>query len=73
MNNNLKFTKLYKFLFEDTTYDNLPTKAKLLYSLLIERQNLSKENVKQNGLQSQFIDEDGRLFSIYSNIELKQN
>lgn len=72
MNNNLKFTKLYKFLFEGTTYDNLPTKAKLLHSLLIERQNLSKENAKQNGLQSQFIDEDGRLFSIYSNIELKQ-
>lgn len=72
MNNNLKFTKLYKFLFEGTTYDNLPKKAKLLYSLLIERQNLSKENVKQNGLHSQFIDEDGRLFSIYSNIELKQ-
>ena len=72
MNNNLKFTKLYKFLFEGPTYNELPAKAKLLYALLTERQNLSNANVKQNGLQSQFIDEDGRLFSIYSNIELKQ-
>ncbi|HDG8789432.1 TPA: replication initiator protein A [Staphylococcus aureus] len=72
MNDDLKFTKLYKFLFEDPTYNNLPAKAKLLYALLTERQNLSKANVRQNGIQSQFIDEDGRLFSIYSNYELIQ-
>lgn len=65
-----RFTKLYKFLFEDPTYNKLPAKAKLLYALLTERQNLSKANVKQNSIQSQFIDEDGRLFSIYSNKEL---
>ncbi|EOD3680212.1 replication initiator protein A [Staphylococcus aureus] len=65
-----RFTKLYKFLFEDSTYNELPAKAKLLYALLTERQNLSKANVKQNSIQSQFIDEDGRLFSIYSNKEL---
>ncbi|EOB9080715.1 replication initiator protein A [Staphylococcus aureus] len=65
-----RFTKLYKFLFEDPTYNELPAKAKLLYALLTERQNLSKANVKQNSIQSQFIDEDGRLFSIYSNKEL---
>lgn len=65
-----RFTKLYKFFFEDPTYKELPAKAKLLYALLTERQNLSKTNVKQNGIQSQFIDEDGHLFSIYSNNEL---
>lgn len=65
-----RFTKLYKFFFEDPTYNELPAKAKLLYALLTERQNLSKANVNQNGIQSQFIDEDGRLFSMYSNNEL---
>ncbi|MBL7585222.1 replication initiator protein A [Staphylococcus saccharolyticus] len=65
-----RFTKLFKFLFEDPTFNELPAKAKLLYSLLTERQNLSKSNAKQYGIQSQFIDEEGRLFSIYSNDEL---
>lgn len=67
-----RFTKLYKFLFEDSTFNELPAKAKLLYSLLTERQNLSKSNAKQHGIQSQFIDNEGRLFSIYSNDELTQ-
>lgn len=72
MSEQQRFTKLYKFLFEDPTYNELPAKAKLLYALLTERQNLSKANVKQNNIQSQFIDEDGRLFSIYSNKELTE-
>ncbi|EES57913.1 replication initiator protein A [Staphylococcus epidermidis] len=67
-----RFTKLYKFLFEDPAFNDLPSKAKLLYSLLTERQNLSKLNAKQHGIQSQFIDDNGRLFSIYSNDELMQ-
>lgn len=68
--NKQKFTKLHKFLFEDTTFNGLPTKGKLLYAILTERQNLSKRNVKKDGIQSQYIDDNGRLFSIYSNAEL---
>ncbi len=66
----LRFTKLYKFLFEDPTFNTLPAKAKLLYALISERQSLSKANAKQHGIQSQFIDHEGRLFSIYTNQEL---
>lgn len=66
----LRFTKLYKFLFEDPTFNKLPAKAKLLYALISERQSLSKANAKQHGIQSQFIDNEGRLFSIYTNQEL---
>ncbi|MDI1662448.1 replication initiator protein A [Staphylococcus aureus] len=66
----LRFTKLYKFLFEDPTFNTLPAKAKLLYALISERQSLSKSNAKQHGIQSQFIDNEGRLFSIYTNQEL---
>ncbi|WP_269909095.1 replication initiator protein A [Staphylococcus aureus] len=66
----LRFTKLYKFLFEDPTFNTLPAKAKLLYALISERQSLSKANAKQHGIQSQFIDNEGRLFSIYTNQEL---
>ena len=65
-----RFTKLYKFLFEDSTFNKLSIKAKLLYALLTERQNLSKLSAKQHGIQSQFIDANGRLFSIYTNKEL---
>ena len=65
-----RFTKLYKFLFEDSTFNKLSIKAKLLYALLTERQNLSKLSAKQHGIQSQFIDDNGRLFSIYTNKEL---
>ncbi|WP_251522039.1 replication initiator protein A [Staphylococcus sp. Marseille-Q6910] len=65
-----RFTKLYKFLFTDANYSELPTKAKLLYALLTERQNLSKFTAKKEGIQSQYIDDDGRLFSIYTNHEL---
>ena len=49
---------------------NSQQKQNCFYSLLTERQNLSKSNAKQYGIQSQFIDEEGRLFSIYSNDEL---
>ncbi|MCI2765643.1 MULTISPECIES: replication initiator protein A [Staphylococcus] len=31
-----RFTKLYKFLFEDSTFNKLSIKAKLLYALLTE-------------------------------------
>lgn len=72
MSEKQRFTKLYKFLFEDPTFNNLPAKAKLLYALLTERQNLSRANAKKNGIQSQYIDDNGRLFSIYSNDELIQ-
>ncbi|MEM5587421.1 replication initiator protein A [Staphylococcus epidermidis] len=65
-----RFTKLYKFLFEDSTFNKLSIKAKLLYALITERQNLSKLSAKQHGIQSQFIDANGRLFSIYTNKEL---
>ena len=65
-----RFTKLYKFLFEDSTFNKLSIKAKLLYALLTERQNLSKLSAKQHGIQSQFIDANGRLFSIYTNKKL---
>ncbi|HEE8868278.1 replication initiator protein A (plasmid) [Staphylococcus aureus] len=70
MSQALRFTKLYKFLFEDPTFNTLPAKAKLLYALISERQSLSKANAKQHGIQSQFIDNEGRLFSIYTNQEL---
>ncbi|WP_353437348.1 replication initiator protein A [Staphylococcus aureus] len=70
MTQSLRFTKLYKFLFEDLTFNTLPAKAKLLYALISERQSLSKANAKQHGIQSQFIDHEGRLFSIYTNQEL---
>ncbi|HDT6947475.1 TPA: replication initiator protein A [Staphylococcus aureus] len=70
MSQSLRFTKLYKFLFEDPTFNALPAKAKLLYALISERQSLSKANAKQHGIQSQFIDNEGRLFSIYTNQEL---
>ncbi|HHC9388941.1 TPA: replication initiator protein A, partial [Staphylococcus aureus] len=70
MSQSLRFTKLYKFLFEDPTFNSLPAKAKLLYALISERQSLSKANAKQHGIQSQFIDNEGRLFSIYTNQEL---
>ncbi len=70
MSQSLRFTKLYKFLFEDPTFKTLPAKAKLLYALISERQSLSKANAKQHGIQSQFIDNEGRLFSIYTNQEL---
>ena len=68
---NQKFTKLFKFLFTDETYKNMKSKTKLLYAILTERQSLSVQHVKNNKNQSQFLDENKRLFSIYSNTELK--
>ncbi|MGO1820317.1 MAG: replication initiator protein A [Senegalia sp. (in: firmicutes)] len=68
---NQKFTKLFKFLFTDETYKNMKSKTKLLYAILTERQSLSVQHVKNNKNQSQFLDENKRSFSIYSNTELK--
>ena len=68
---NQKFTKLHKFLFTDDKYKAMKVKAKLLYAIITERQSLSALDVKNNQDQSQFLDKNNRLFSIYSNSELK--
>ena len=68
---NQKFTKLHKFLFTDEKFKNMKSKSKLLYAIITERQSLSLNDVKKNKDQSQFLDENKRLFSIYSNSDLK--
>ncbi|MGW8041225.1 replication initiator protein A [Staphylococcus xylosus] len=68
---NQKFTKLHKFLFTDDKYKYMKSKSKLLYAIITERQSLSLNDVKKHKDQSQFLDENKRLFSIYSNSDLK--
>ncbi|WP_182474468.1 DnaD domain protein [Staphylococcus cohnii] len=68
---NQKFTKLHKFLFTDENYKYMKSKSKLLYAIITERQSLSLTDVKKNKDQSQFLDENNRLFSVYSNSDLK--
>ncbi|PTI72785.1 replication initiation protein, partial [Staphylococcus succinus] len=67
-----KFTKLHKFLFTDETFKPMKAKSKLLYALITERQSLSARDVKTKKEQSQFLDKENRLFSIYSNDELSE-
>src|SRR5699024_1567365 len=69
---NQKFTKLHKFLFTDETFKSMKAKSKLLYAIITERQSLTIAYAKNNQDQSQFLDENNRLFSIYSNDELSE-
>ncbi|SCT44931.1 putative replication initiation protein [Staphylococcus cohnii subsp. cohnii] len=69
---NQKFTKLHKFLFTDEIFKPMKAKSKLLYALITERQSLSALDVKTKKDQSQFLDKENRLFSIYSNDELSE-
>ena len=68
---NQKFTKLHKFLFTDNKFKAMKAKSKLLYAIITERQSLTIAYAKNNQDQSQFLDENNRLFSIYSNSDLK--
>lgn len=69
---NQKFTKLHKFLFTDEIFKPMKAKSKLLYALITERQSLTIAYAKNNQDQSQFLDKENRLFSIYSNDELSE-
>lgn len=68
---NQKFTKLHKFLFTDNKFKAMRAKSKLLYAIITERQSLTIAYAKNNQDQSQFLDENNHLFSIYSNSDLK--
>ncbi|MEB6038026.1 replication initiator protein A [Staphylococcus pseudoxylosus] len=59
---NNSFIKLFKFLFEDSHYNDLSLDGKLMYCLLRDRLELSKAN--------RWIDENGSLFFKYSIQEL---
>ena len=46
---NQKFLKLYKFLFDDEEFSKLSIEEKVIYSMMLERNNLSiKNNLKDN-------------------------
>lgn len=62
------FYKVFLFLFYDEDYSNLPINAKLMYVLLSDKNDLSKETAEQGN--TQFFDEHNRLYSIYSNEDL---
>ncbi|RIL23404.1 DnaD domain protein [Staphylococcus gallinarum] len=62
------FYKVFLFLFYDEDYSNLPVNAKLMYTLLSDKNDLSKQTAEQGN--TQFFDEKNRLYSIYSNKDL---
>ncbi|HDF3670646.1 TPA: replication initiator protein A [Staphylococcus aureus] len=62
------FYKLYLFLFYDEDFSNLSVNAKLMYTLLSDKNDLSKQTAEQGN--TQFFDEKNRLYSIYSNKDL---
>jgi len=62
------FYKVFLFLFYDENYSNLPINAKLMYTLLSDKNDLSKQSAEQGN--TQFFDEHDRLYSIYSNKDL---
>ncbi|MGD6768585.1 replication initiator protein A [Mammaliicoccus lentus] len=62
------FYKVYLFLFYDEKYSNLSINAKLMYVLLSDKNDLSKQTAEQGN--TQFFDEHNRLYSIYSNKDL---
>ncbi len=62
------FYKVFLFLFYDENYSNLPINAKLMYVLLSDKNDLSKQTAEQGN--TQFFDEHNRLYSIYSNKDL---
>lgn len=62
------FYKVFLFLFYDENYSNLPINAKLMYTLLSDKNDLSKQSAEQGN--TQFFDEHNRLYSIYSNKDL---
>ena len=60
---NEKFFKVYKFLFEDDRFKNLSIDAKVIYSLIVERNSLSiKNNLKCK---------DGNYYIILKNKEIQ--
>lgn len=60
---NEKFFKVYKFLFEDDSFKNLSVDAKVIYSLIVERNSLSiKNNLKCK---------DGNYYIILKNKEIQ--
>lgn len=65
------FYKVYLFLFYDDNFSKLPTNAKLMYVLLSDKNDLSKQTATQGN--TQFFDENNRLYSIYSNEDLAKD
>ncbi|HDE6953959.1 TPA: replication initiator protein A [Staphylococcus aureus] len=57
------FYKLYLFLFYDEDFSNLSVNAKLMYTLLSDKNDLSKQTAEQGN--TQFFDEKNRLYSIF--------
>ena len=65
------FYKVFLFLFYDENFSKLPTNAKLMYVLLSDKNDLSKQTAEQGN--TQFFDKNDRLYSIYSNEDLAKD
>ncbi|MDG0844444.1 replication initiator protein A [Staphylococcus equorum] len=65
------FYKVFLFLFYDENFSKLPTNAKLMYVLFCDKNDLSKQSAAQGN--TQFFDEQNRLYSIYSNEDLAKD
>lgn len=59
-----RFYQLPKFLFEDSYFSKMSTDAKVMYSILKDRFELSKRN--------NWIDNDGNIYLLYTNKQLCQ-
>ncbi|MCT1509003.1 replication initiator protein A [Staphylococcus hominis] len=57
-----RFYQLPKFLFEDSYFSKMSTDAKVMYSILKDRFELSKKN--------NWIDNDGNIYLLYTNKQL---
>ena len=65
------FYKVFLFLFYDDNFSKLPTNAKLMYVLLSDKNDLSKQTAREGN--TQFFDEYNRLYSMYSNADLAKD
>ena len=66
------FTRYFYFYFYDDNFSKLPTNLKLMYVLLSDKNDLSKQTAREGN--TQFFDEIyNRLYSMYCNADLAKD